>query len=79
LREVSFRSATRYYSFYDNLASRSMENRTVNAIIVEIGPATDLGRLYPKYDESVGILAVESKLKRPWPFGVDIEVVSSLT
>jgi len=50
-----------------------METRTVNAIIVEIGPATDIGRLYPKYNESVGILAVESKVKRPWPFGVDID------
>ena len=45
----------------------------MNALISEVGPATDLGRLYPRYDESVGILAVESKFKRPWPFGVDID------
>jgi hypothetical protein len=51
----------------------SMETRTVNALIAEVGPATDLGRLYPRYDESVGILAAESKFKRPWYFGVDID------
>jgi len=50
-----------------------METRTMNAITVEIGPKTDLGRLYPRYDDSAGILAVESKFERPWAFGVDID------
>jgi ribose 5-phosphate isomerase B len=49
---------------------RSVQTRTM-ARIVEIGPKTDLGRLYP--DDLAGILAVESKLQRPWPFGVDID------
>lgn len=45
----------------------------MTGITVSIAPPTDLGRLYPRYDDSAGILAVESRLERPWPFGVDID------
>ncbi len=42
-------------------------------IVVQSTPATSLGRLYPRYDEEAGILAIESSVQRTWPFGVDID------
>jgi hypothetical protein len=42
-------------------------------IMVSVAPPSDRGRLYPRYVEDAGILAVESKVKRPWPFGVDLD------
>jgi hypothetical protein len=42
-------------------------------IIVSVTPPTDRGRLYPRYVEGAGILAVESRVERPWSFGVDID------
>lgn len=50
-----------------------METRAVRGIAVSVAPPTDRGRLYPRYDESAGILAIESRFERPWPFGVDID------
>jgi hypothetical protein len=42
-------------------------------ILVQQKPKTSFGRLYPRYDDDSGILAVESRIKRPWPFGVDVD------
>ena len=36
-------------------------------------PPTSAGRLYPRYDQEAGILAVESPVARLWMFGVDID------
>ena len=41
-------------------------------ITVAVRPPTKQGRLYPRYAADAGILAVESEVRRPWPFGVDI-------
>lgn len=45
----------------------------MTGIVVSVLPPTNLGRLYPRYDEGAGILIVESRIQRPWPFGVDID------
>lgn len=45
----------------------------MRGIVVVVAPPTIAGRLYPRYVQDVGILAVESKVTRPWPFGVDID------
>jgi len=37
------------------------------------GAPTDEGRLYARYDDAAGILVAESRIERPWPFGVDID------
>ena len=42
-------------------------------ITVTVRPPTKQGRLYPRYGKEAGILAVESEVERPWPFGVDID------
>jgi hypothetical protein len=45
----------------------------LKGITVSVAPATEQGRLYPRYAEDVGFLVVESRIERPWPFGVDID------
>lgn len=45
----------------------------MTGIVVVTAPPTIAGRLYPRYVEGAGILAVQSKVMRPWPFGVDID------
>jgi hypothetical protein len=45
----------------------------VTGILVSVAPPTSHGRLYPRYDKASGILAAESKVERPWPFGIDID------
>lgn len=45
----------------------------MTGIVVVTAPPTIAGRLYPRYVEDAGILAVQSKVMRPWPFGVDID------
>jgi hypothetical protein len=50
-----------------------METGPVSGIAVTVSSATDRGRLYPRYDDKTGILAIESRFDRPWPFGVDID------
>jgi len=45
----------------------------MKGITVSVAPATEQGRLYPRYAESAGILVIESRFERPWPFGVDID------
>lgn len=45
----------------------------MSGIIVSVKPPSDAGRLYPRYDEESGILALESRVERAWPFGVDID------
>lgn len=45
----------------------------MSRIEVVTRPASVNGRLYPRYDEEAGILTVESRVFRPWPFGVDID------
>lgn len=45
----------------------------MNGIAVSVTPPTRGGRLYPRYDRAAGILAVQSNVQRPWPFGVDID------
>lgn len=50
-----------------------METGPMIGIGVLVTPPTNQGRLYPRYNEDARVLAVESKFKRPWPFGVDID------
>lgn len=45
----------------------------MNGLSVLIAPPTDAGRLFPHYDRESGVLTVESRVKRPWPIGVDID------
>lgn len=45
----------------------------MTGIMVSVTPPTDRGRLYPRYDEATGILVAESRIERPWPFGVNID------
>jgi hypothetical protein len=45
----------------------------VSGIVVSVKPPSDAGRLYPRYDEESGILALESRVKRAWPFGIDVD------
>jgi hypothetical protein len=45
----------------------------MSGIVVSVKPATDAGRLYPRYDEESGILAIESRIERAWPFGIDVD------
>ena len=45
----------------------------MKGISVSVAPATEQGRLYPRYAEDVGFLVIESRFERPWPFGVDID------
>lgn len=45
----------------------------MSGIEVAVKSPTNAGRLYPKYDGESGILAVGSRIERPWPFGVDID------
>lgn len=45
----------------------------MTGIMVSVSPPTNRGRLYPRYDEATGILVAESRVERPWPFGVDID------
>lgn len=39
---------------------------------VEVLKSTPKSRLYPRYDEEAGILAIESRVQRGWPFGFTI-------
>lgn len=45
----------------------------MSSIRVSVLPPTEAGRLYPRYNDSAGILAVQSRVDRPWLFGVDID------
>ena len=45
----------------------------MTGIVVSVVSPTESGRLYPRYDEATGILAAESRVERPWSFGVDID------
>ena len=49
------------------------QSRMLQNITVSVAPATEQGRLYPRYAEDVGLLVMESRVARPWPFGVDID------
>lgn len=48
-------------------------NLNVKHLIVEIDQPTELGRLYPRYDQESGILVAENPIRRDWPYGVDID------
>src|SRR5689334_2833287 len=50
-----------------------MEAWPMSGIVVSVANPTDRGRLYSRYDNSAGILVVQSRVDRPWPFGVDID------
>src|ERR1051325_8851621 len=45
----------------------------MNGIPVIVTAATEAGRLYPRYENGVGILIFESRPPRPWPHGVNID------
>lgn len=45
----------------------------MSGIHVDFTPPTAAGRLYPRYDVEAGIVAVESRIARPWPYGVDVD------
>lgn len=42
-------------------------------ILIELRHPTERGRLYPRYVEGAGILAVQSSVTRPWPYGINID------
>jgi hypothetical protein len=42
-------------------------------IHVQLRQLTPGGALYPRYVEDAGILAVESRVARDWPYGIDID------
>src|SRR5262245_54257999 len=54
-----------------NLESGTMEIKTMIKVLVR--SPSKRGRLYPRYDKEAGILAVESRDPRPWPYGVNID------
>ena len=45
----------------------------MNGLPVTVESATDAGRLYPRYKNSIGILTLESALPRVCPHGVNID------
>jgi hypothetical protein len=45
----------------------------MSLLSVGCAPPTDAGRLYPRYDSESRILVMESRLKRPWKFGINID------
>lgn len=42
-------------------------------IPVSVAPPTPEGRLYPRYQNSIGILTLTTDMPRPCPFGIDID------
>jgi hypothetical protein len=55
------------------LAAGASEAKPMSSIKVSVPPPTEAGRLYPRYVKDARILAVESTVARPWPFGVNID------
>ncbi len=45
----------------------------MDVIRVRIKQSTESGRLYPRYVQDAGILAVESNVPRDWPYDVSID------
>ena len=45
----------------------------MNQIRASVIAPSDAGRLYPRYDANAGVLALESGVRREWPFGVDVD------
>jgi hypothetical protein len=45
----------------------------MSGVPVIIGPATDAGRLFPSYKNSIGILTLETGLPKTCPHGVSID------
>lgn len=46
---------------------------TMNGVPVTVETATDAGRLYPSYKNSIGIFTLETELLRTCPIGVNID------
>jgi len=42
-------------------------------IPVSVAPPTPEGRLYPRYQNSIGILTLDSRTPRACPFGANID------
>jgi hypothetical protein len=45
----------------------------MNGIPVSVAPPTAEGRLYPRYQNSIGILTLSTNPPRPCPFGINID------
>jgi len=45
----------------------------MRGVPVTIAPATEAGRLYPRYANTIGIFTLESAPPRAWPHGVNID------
>lgn len=45
----------------------------MSGILVSSGSPTEAGHLHPRYDNENGILVVESKVERDWPYGIDVD------
>lgn len=45
----------------------------MTGIPVSVVPATSEGRLYPRYQNRIGILTLRSGSGRPWPIGINID------
>jgi hypothetical protein len=45
----------------------------MEALTVRLAAPTVAGRLWPRYDPEVSILAAESRVVRPWPVGVNVD------
>lgn len=50
-----------------------MAARTMNGLAVVIASPTNKGRLHTRYDREAEVLIAESRVERPWPFGIDID------
>lgn len=44
----------------------------MSGLFVRFVTSTEAGRLYPRYDDESGIVAVESRVARDWPYGIDV-------
>jgi hypothetical protein len=47
----------------------------MNEIRVLLRPPTDRGRLYPRYVAEAHTLAVESRVARQWPYGINVDAM----
>lgn len=45
----------------------------MTGIPVSVAPPTPEGRLYPRYQNSIGILTLSTNMPRPCPFGINID------
>lgn len=59
----------------DPTSTISCQNRmfTLENVLIELSPWTVHGSLYPRYDNDADILVVESRVRREWTYGINID------